>query len=86
MAKRLGFHSPIGPYMSVALGVSEVTVLEMASAYGVLSTSGLHVQSSLVDSVVGGDGRRLFARAPEIRQAVSPELAYQVLYRGVEFL
>ena len=79
MAKRLGFHSEIGPYESIALGVSEVTVLEMASAYGALATAGLHVEPTLVDRIVDAEGRKLFAHEPTIRQAVSPELAYQMV-------
>lgn len=79
MARRLGIRSTIGPYRSAALGVSEVTVLEMASAYGVLVTSGFHVEPTLVDSVVDAEGRHLFAQARSLHQAVAPELAYQML-------
>ncbi len=79
MAHRVGFTSPVGPYRSIALGVSEVTVLEMASAYGTLVSSGLHVEPTLVDSVVDADGRNLIAYSPAPRQAVAPETAYQVL-------
>ena len=80
MAQRLGFESEIGPYRSIALGVSEVTVLEMASAYGALVTAGLHVEPTLVDSVVDAEGRQLFAHAPAISQAVPPNLAFQMVH------
>ena len=79
MAKRLGFQSEIGSYKSIALGVSEVTVLEMASAYGALATAGLHVEPTLVDRIVDAEGRKLFAHEPTIRRAVAPELAYQMV-------
>ncbi len=79
MARRLGFSGRMGAHMSIALGVNEVTVLEMASAYGAFVTAGLHVEPTLVDSVLDASGRRLFAHAPEIHQVVAPELAYELL-------
>lgn len=39
-AKTVGIESYIGPNLSVALGSSEVTPIEMASAYGVFATGG----------------------------------------------
>lgn len=80
LAQRLGFESKIGPYMSIALGVNEVTVLEMASAYGALVSAGLHVEPTLVDSVLDSEGTPLFAHALSIRQAVPPDLAYQMIH------
>ena len=79
MARRLGFTSPIGPYLSIALGVSEVTVLEMASAYGVLAASGLRVEPTLVQRIVDAEGRPLFAHTLQIEQAIAPELAFQMV-------
>ena len=43
LARRFGFAGPIGPYKSVALGICEVTVLEMAAAYSALVNYGLLV-------------------------------------------
>ncbi len=79
MARRLGFSGGIGPYMSIALGVSEVTVLEMASAYGALTASGLLVEPTLVDRIIDAEGRALFAHEPRIKQAVPPDLAFQMV-------
>ncbi|MEW6755039.1 MAG: PBP1A family penicillin-binding protein [Candidatus Latescibacterota bacterium] len=78
-ARALGFDGEVGPHPSIALGVDEVTVLEMASAYGALANAGLLAEPTLVDSVVDAEGRRLFAHAPAVRQAAAPDAAYQVL-------
>ncbi len=40
MARRLGIESPIRPVPSIALGSSEVTLLELVRAYGVFATGG----------------------------------------------
>ncbi len=39
-SKKFGFKSPLNPYPSLALGGSEVTVLEMANAFNVFATGG----------------------------------------------
>jgi len=78
MAHKLGFTSPIGAYQSIALGVSEVTVLEMAAAYGALANYGLYIEPTLVERITDAEGKELFAHEPGLRQAVSPTLAYQI--------
>ncbi|NKB68344.1 MAG: PBP1A family penicillin-binding protein [Candidatus Latescibacteria bacterium] len=79
MARRLGFSSPIAPYLSIVLGVNEVTVLEMASAYGVLAASGLRVEPSLVQRIVDAEGDTLLDHTLQIEQALPPELAFQMV-------
>ena len=80
MARRLGFAGTIGPYRSIALGVAEVTVLEMAAAYAALANYGLRVQPTLVARVVDPQGRTLIAHEPAIRRAVDPDLAAQMVH------
>jgi penicillin-binding protein 1A len=79
MARRLGFAGTLHPYMSIALGTNEVTVLEMASAYGTLAAAGLRVEPTLVTRIVDAAGTEIFAHRPAIQQAVAPELAYQMV-------
>ena len=40
MAKRLGIESPLQPYLPLALGASDVTLLEMVHAYSAFATGG----------------------------------------------
>ena len=79
LATRLGFSGEMKPHMSIGLGVNEVTVLEMASAYGALAASGLLVEPTLVTRIVDDRGRELFAHEPHIIQAVAPDLALQMV-------
>ncbi len=79
LAQRMGFAGPIGSFKSIALGVSEVTVLEMAAAYGALANYGLLVEPTLVEQIVDSEGQPIFAHEPQIHQAVSPDLAAQMV-------
>ena len=79
MARRLGFSGRMEPHPSIGLGVNEVSVLEMASAYGALAASGLLVEPTLVTRIIDDQGRELFAHEPHIVQAVAPDLALQMV-------
>lgn len=68
--KRLGVTSPLKPVPSLALGTSGITVLEMASAYGAFSDSGLWIKPTGLHEVTSGD-RALFT-GPRQRSLVIP--------------
>ncbi|MBA4790012.1 MAG: penicillin-binding protein 1A [Rhizobiales bacterium] len=62
-AHRLGIASQLEPNASIALGTSEVSVLELASAYVPFANGGIGVIPYVIDAVKGADGRVLYARA-----------------------
>ena len=80
IAHRLGFAGPIGAYRSIALGVDEVTVLEMAAAYGAFANYGLQVTPTLIERIVDADDQPIFTHQPQIRQAIAPDLAAQMVH------
>ena len=80
IAHRLGFAGPIGAYKSIALGVAEVTLLEMAAAYGAFANYGLQVTPTLIERIVDADGQPIFTHQPQIRQAIAPDLAAQMVH------
>ncbi len=80
MAHRLGFAGPIQAYRSIALGVAEVSVLEMAAAYGTFANYGLQVEPTLIERIVDADGQQIFTHQPQIRQAIAPDLAAQMVH------
>ena len=79
-AHRLGFAGPIGAYKSIALGVAEVTVLEMAAAYGIFANYGLQVKPTLIERIVDDNDQPVFTHQPQIRQAIAPDLAAQMVH------
>jgi len=59
-AKKLGITSPLGRNLSLALGSSEVTVLEITRAYGVFAAKGVLFDSVFVTKVVDRYGNILY--------------------------
>jgi len=84
-ARALGIRSPLAEDLSMALGSSVVSLLEMTSAFGALSQGGLVVSPTAIRSVLAENGDPLWHSTPEQRQAVSPEAAYLAtsLMKGV---
>ncbi len=85
VARQLGIHSPLEPNLSLALGTSEVSLLEMTTAFGALAQNGWFVSPTPIQTVTADDGRSLWHGIPERRQAVSPAAAYVMtsLLKGV---
>jgi 1A family penicillin-binding protein len=61
-AKRAGINSQLPNYPSVALGASEVTPLELATAYAPFANGGLRVQPRLVRRIEAGNGKVLYTQ------------------------
>jgi penicillin-binding protein 1A len=66
MAERMGIKSELRPYYSLALGTSEVSPLEMASAYGVLPAKGKHAEPLAILQVKSLDGEILEDMQPRV--------------------
>ncbi len=78
MAKALGVRSDLKPYPSAVLGTNEVTVLDMASAYGTFAADGMHADPVLVTEVTRADGSVLYRRPSTRQRVVSPDVARKV--------
>jgi penicillin-binding protein 1A len=61
-AARLGITSPMGRDASIALGTSEVTPLELTSAFAPFANGGTVVQPFVVRRIVTRDGKVLYER------------------------
>jgi penicillin-binding protein 1A len=61
-AQRLGIASELRPDATLALGTSEVTLLELTSAYGTFASGGRLIEPHLVKRVRSGSGRTLYQR------------------------
>ena len=61
-AKRMGINSPLGANPSIALGTSEVTLLELTGAYAPFANGGFAVLPFVVQRVRTPDGTVLFER------------------------
>ncbi|MDH5639423.1 MAG: penicillin-binding transpeptidase domain-containing protein, partial [Nitrospinota bacterium] len=75
-AHRLGVTSALPANLSLALGASEVTLIEMTTAYATLANKGLYTPPSYIKSVVDSQGTVMESDDPQVREAVAPEVAY----------
>ncbi|MGD9187142.1 MAG: PBP1A family penicillin-binding protein [Desulfobacteraceae bacterium] len=70
-AQRLGVQSELSPNLSLALGTSEVTLLELTAAYAAFANGGKFIRPYGVSKVVGPSGDILWKARPEQRIAMS---------------
>jgi penicillin-binding protein 1A len=72
-AQRLGIQSKLSDNPSIALGTSEVTLLELTSAYAPFANGGQGVLPHIITRVKNGDGKVLYARQrTTFGQVISP--------------
>ena len=84
-ARRLGLESPLPPYLPVALGAAEATLLEMTSAYSVFPNQGVRMKPYSIIKVTDRQGNVLEENRPEPKDAIRADTAFVMtnLLRGV---
>lgn len=76
MAEKMGIESPLQPYPALALGIFEVTPLELIRAYTPFPNQGVRSEPYSISSVVTRDGVVLEKKSFKMNRVISPELAY----------
>ncbi|MEX2399797.1 MAG: PBP1A family penicillin-binding protein [Rhodothermales bacterium] len=84
-ARRMGIESPLDEVPALALGTSDVTLLEMTTAYSTLANGGLRYDPVFVTRIEDRYGNVLYEHNPTPEEAISEETAYTVvnMMRGV---
>lgn len=72
-ARVLGIRSRLQPYLPIALGASDVTLIEMVSAYGVFAT-GNYVKPMLFEKITNKEGVTIDERSPEVTEILSEDI------------
>ncbi len=80
MAKRLGISSEIEPYPSIALGTVPVSLYDMVGAYSVFANKGIYTKPTFITRIDDKNGNTIYTESPKIKQAISEELAYAMVY------
>lgn len=75
LAGRMGIESPLLPAYSLALGTSEVNLLELTSAYGTLANKGIHRPAHGIRRVLNSSGEVIYERPNESEQAIDADSA-----------
>ncbi len=74
-AHKFGITSPIPPYLPVALGSAEVTLMEQTAGFAVFPNDGVRVKPRYIRKVTDFEGRVLEENFPEVRDVVSARTA-----------
>jgi penicillin-binding protein 1A len=84
-AQRFGFSQPFRPFLSMALGAQESTLIELTSAYSVFPNQGIRMAPYSVLSITDRGGTLLEESRPSPRDAIRADSAYVMtnLLRGV---
>lgn len=75
-ARRLGIESTLRPYLSLALGTSEVKPLELAAVYAAFANGGQRVVPYGVESVRTADGRVIYRAHPAPSRVIRQSTAF----------
>ena len=84
-AKKFGFSQDFRPFLSMALGAQEVTLLEITSAYSAFPNHGIRMEPYFADAINDRDGSLLEERRPQPRDAIRADTAFVLtnLMQGV---
>jgi len=74
-ARKFGITSAMPPYLPVALGSAEVTLLEQVAAYSTFPNDGVRVTPRFIRKVVDYDGHVLEENYPEVKDVISSATA-----------
>jgi len=84
-ARQMGIQSPLGRHLSLALGTSGVSPLEMAGVYSTIANQGIYNEPNFIRRIEDFSGTRLYERFIHGVQKFSPKSVYPLLdmMRGV---
>jgi penicillin-binding protein 1A len=85
-ARKFGITSPnLPPYLPLALGAGEVTLMEMTSAFSTFPNEGIRILPRLIKTVTDYSGAIKEENMVEVREVVSQDTAHSMveLLRGV---
>ena len=84
-ARRFGLTAPLPPYLPIALGAGDETLIEMTSAYSVFPNQGVRMVPYSILKVTDREGNLLEENRPEPQDAIRADTAYVMtsLLRGV---
>src|ERR1700732_2237983 len=75
VARKFGISSPLPPYLPLALGAADLTLLEHTSAFTVFPDDGIHIEPHYIRRVTSYDGALLEEPRPQVSDVVPPDVA-----------
>jgi penicillin-binding protein 1A len=75
MTRRFGVSSPLPPYLPLALGAADLTLMEHTSAFTVFPDDGIHIEPHTIRRVTSYDGVVLEEPRPQVSDVIPPDVA-----------
>jgi penicillin-binding protein 1A len=75
LARKAGIQSPLPPYLPLALGAADLTLMEHTSAFTMFPDDGIHIDPHYIRRVTSYDGAVLEESRPMITDVIPPEVA-----------
>ena len=75
-ARRMGIDSPLNADLSLALGSSGVSLVELTKAYSVFANGGMLVEPIYITKIIDRNGKTLEENQPSFSESISQETAY----------
>ena len=84
-AKSMGMKSVLYPYLSLALGACEATLMEMTATFSVFPNQGVLVEPFFISKITDREGEVIYEHQPTAREALSQETSFLMvnLLQGV---
>ena len=67
-SKRFGIYDDLAPYLPMALGAGETTVMRMVTAYSMLANGGKRIKASLIDRIQDRTGKTIYRHDERVCQ------------------
>ena len=68
-SKRFGIYDDLAPYLPMALGAGETTVMRLVTAYSMLANGGKRIKASLIDRVQDRTGKTIYRHDERVCQS-----------------
>jgi penicillin-binding protein 1A len=75
MVRKAGISSPLPPYLPLALGAADLTLMEHTSAFTIFADDGIHIAPHEIRRVTSYDGALLEEAHPTVTDVIKPETA-----------
>jgi penicillin-binding protein 1A len=75
-ARRFGITSPLPPYLPIALGAADLTLMEHTSAFTVFPSEGIRIEPTMIRRVTSYDGAILEEHHPVVTDVIPPDVAH----------
>jgi len=85
LAHDAGIKSRLQPVLSLGLGTSVISLLELTSAYGTLAAGGLRAEPYFLERVADRRGQILEEHPPRVSEGINPQTAFLItnIMKGV---